>query len=227
MPSLLDRLRLRERFRGIHREAFRRVTHDHLSLWTAANGGSFPADVLIAVRAGDELFNVTGGGIDSPATSFPLWDYSVPAIAAFRKEIGDGFDYPRTWGYPEIYGADTYAVWLHNFHRCRSGISFGGQGCSDPRGPGGPVLSQHDARGAFSEMNDHDGTGQEELARVLDFVHLDPYPVTAKAYGQNITIDMSYCSGLARRYHKPLIPWMQAHMFGGCARTLPRLSGGH
>ena len=197
------------------REAFRRVTHDHLSCWTAANGGFFPSDVLIAVRAGDELFNVTGGGIDSPATSFPLWDYSAPAVAAFRKEIGDGVDYPRTWGYPEIYGVDTYAVWLHNFHRAAAEYLAAAKGVLTREAPGCRLFRNTTRAGAFSEMNDHDGTGQEELARVLDFVHLDPYPVTAKSYGQTIMIDMSYCSGLARRYHKPLIPWMQAHMFGG------------
>jgi hypothetical protein len=65
----------------------------------------------------------------------------------------------------------------------------------------------------FDPANDHDGSGQELLAKHLDVVHLDPYPVHAAGYSPVIPRDMSYCAGLARRYGRPLIPWMQAHVY--------------
>ena len=49
----------------------------------------------------------------------------------------------------------------------------------------------------------------------LDIVHLDPYPVNARGYSSVIPRDMSYCAGLARRYGRLLVPWMQAHTYGG------------
>ena len=67
--------------------------------------------------------------------------------------------------------------------------------------------------GAWSESNDRDGSGQELLARELDFLHLDPYPVAGGYNAEQIPCDMGYISGLARRYGKPLIPWMQAHAY--------------
>jgi hypothetical protein len=68
--------------------------------------------------------------------------------------------------------------------------------------------------GVFDLANDHDGSGQELLTRNLDIVHLDPYPVHGKTYEAVIPRDMSYCAGLARRYQRLLIPWMQAHTYG-------------
>jgi len=67
--------------------------------------------------------------------------------------------------------------------------------------------------GVFTKQNDHDGTGPELLTRVFDLVHLDPYPVTVNGYLPLIPRDMSYYAGLARRYNKPLLPWMQAHSY--------------
>lgn len=66
---------------------------------------------------------------------------------------------------------------------------------------------------AWSEQNDHDGSGQELLARELDFIHIDPYPVGRTYNNQAIPFDMGYMSGIARRYGKPLVPWMQAHSY--------------
>jgi hypothetical protein len=67
--------------------------------------------------------------------------------------------------------------------------------------------------GVFHPANDHDGSGQELLTKNLDVVHLDPYPVKARGYSDVIPRDMSYSAGLARRYDRLLIPWMQAHTY--------------
>jgi len=66
---------------------------------------------------------------------------------------------------------------------------------------------------AWSEQNDHDGSGQELLARELDFVHIDPYPVAKTYLEERIPFDMGYMSGFARRFGKPIIPWMQGHAY--------------
>ena len=46
-------------------------------------------------------------------------------------------------------------------------------------------------------------------------VHYDPYPVRGSGYATVIPQDMSYGAGLARRYERLLLPWMQAHTYGG------------
>ena len=66
-----------------------------LDRWRKANGGTFPADVVIAVRLGDEIFNATSF-LNGPAVSFPLWDYSASARDAFAKATPEGVTYPRT-----------------------------------------------------------------------------------------------------------------------------------
>jgi hypothetical protein len=77
--------------------------------------------------------------------------------------------------------------------------------------------------GVFELPNDRDGSGQELLTANLDIVHLDPYPVSRGEYRPVIPRDMSYCGGLARRYGKPLVPWMQAHSYvpGGLTDVTP------
>jgi hypothetical protein len=75
--------------------------------------------------------------------------------------------------------------------------------------------------GIFDLSNNLDGSGQELLTQNLDIVHLDPYPVVGGEYTQAIPRDMSYCSGLARRYNKPLVPWMQAHVYGKLQHVTP------
>jgi hypothetical protein len=65
----------------------------------------------------------------------------------------------------------------------------------------------------FHPSNDFDGSGQELLTRNLDIVHFDPYPVSSVGYKPVIPRDMSYGAGLARRYGRLLIPWMQAHTY--------------
>ena len=53
--------------------------------WVIANGGTFPKDDIIAIRFGDECFNLTGW-IDCPAASFPIWGFSPSGRAAFARE---------------------------------------------------------------------------------------------------------------------------------------------
>lgn len=197
------------------RQALRLHVRKTLEPWIVANGGRFPSDVVPAVRFGDECFFVTGH-LNSPACSYPLWDYSQPAIAAFRRRAGK-IEHPRTWGCPEIYGKDAYAWWLYTLHESCAQL------CGIVReevarmAPGLLVFRNQTRVGVFSLANDHDGTGQELLTRNLDIVHLDPYPASGQGYDAVIPRDMSYCGGLARRYGRPLVPWMQAHIYGGPA----------
>ncbi|MCX7047670.1 MAG: hypothetical protein NTX50_19570 [Candidatus Sumerlaeota bacterium] len=194
-------------------QALRAAVRKTLAIWNEANGGRFPLDVVLAGRFGDECFYITGH-TGAPVVSYPLWDYSEPSIAAFRAHAGE-IEYPRTWGFPEVYGPDTYGWWFYSLH----------EGCAALCGmvrdeiaqvaPGLLLFRNTTRMGVFDLNNDHDGSGQELLTRNLDIVHLDPYPATGSGYGANIPRDMSYCAGLARRYHRLLIPWMQAHTYGG------------
>ena len=184
-----------------------------LDRWRKANGGTFPADVVIAVRLGDEIFNATSF-LNGPAVSFPLWDYSASARDAFAKATPEGVTYPRTWGASEVYGPDACAQFLYLFHKaCADYLKV----AVDDFHAAVPTLQtfRNTTRGGvWSYGNDHDGTGQELLAEVLDFLHLDPYPVHEGGYnGGCIPFDMAYMSGLARRYNKKLVPWLQAHRF--------------
>ena len=200
-------------FSPITRERMRENVKRALATWAEANGGKFPADVVVGLRLGDEIFNATGW-LNCPAASFPLWDFSDSAIAAFRAASPKGVEPPRTWGAPEVYGADACAQSLYLFHKA----------CADYLKPAvdeahkaSPTLLtfRNTTRGdAWSYGNDHDGTGQELLAQVLDAIHLDPYPVGKNGYAnRSIPFDMAYLSGFARRFGKPLLPWMQAHEF--------------
>ncbi len=211
-------------------QAARARVRKALQPWIDANAGRFPTDVVLAARYGDECFHVTGH-LNGPACSYPLWDYSAPAIEAFRRRAGK-VEYPRTWGFPEVYGRDSYAWWLYTLH----------EGCARlcgivrdeiARVAAGLMLFRNTTRmGVFHLSNDHDGSGQELLARNLDIVHLDPYPVGAGGYSACVPRDMSYCAGLARRYGRPLVPWMQAHTYGGpgglqhvSAKDVDRMAG--
>jgi hypothetical protein len=183
-----------------------------VAVWTEANDGAFPADAVPLARYGDECFYVTGH-LNGPAASYPLWDFSAPTVDAFRAHAG-AVEYPRTWGYPEIYGEAAYAWWMYTLH----------EGCANlcqvirdeiaREAPGLRVFRNTTRMWAFDQINDHDGSGQDLLAQHLDVVHLDPYPVQKAAYLDVLVRDMSYCAGLARRHQKPLVPWLQAHVYG-------------
>jgi len=120
---------------------------------------------------------------------------------------------PRTWGYPEIYGAEAYGIALYSYHKACAELTRAFVEGVHSVEPTLKVFRNTTRGDAWSEGNDHDGSGQELLAHELDFIHLDPYPVSGRYNSQTIPFDMGYLSGLARRYRKPLVPWMQAHSY--------------
>jgi hypothetical protein len=198
------------------RQALRTIVREELRKWSDGNGGRFPGDVVTAARFGDECFYITGRtrGPNTAAVGYPLWEYSQPSVHAFRKHAG-AIEYPRTWGFPEIYGEAAYGWWMYTLHEqtaALAGIIREEFAMSAP----GLLLFRNTTRaGIFEHPNDRDGSGQELLTRNLDIVHLDPYPIGSAGHyiAAVIPRDMSYCSGLARRYRKPLVPWMQAHVY--------------
>ena len=194
-------------------EALRISVRKELTKWENANDGLFPLDVVVAARVGDECFYLTGHSDSrSAAVSYPLWEYSEPSIQAYQKNAGQ-LAYPRCWGFPEIYGEAAYGWWLHNLHELTANLMGVVHDEISQTAPGLKLFRNTTRAGIFSLSNNFDGSGQELLTRQLDIVHLDPYPVTANGYTTVIPRDMSYCAGLARRYNKPLIPWMQAHVY--------------
>ena len=196
------------------REALQADVRRRFKMWTDANGGTFPFEQFVGVRYGDECFNMTFH-TGAPFLSFPLWDMSEPGLAAFRKVAGDGVEHPRTWGYPEIYGEDAYACFLYAYHKSCAELAQVVRDEVKKVSPDLLVFRNTTRNRIFALSNEHDGTGQELLAQVFDFLHLDPYPVSGGGYSNVIPMDMGYMAGLARRYKKPLIPWMQAHVYGG------------
>ena len=203
------------------RKAARESGSWRASQWAIVNGGTFPKDDIIAIRFGDECFNTTGW-VDCRAGSFPLWGFSPSGRAAFAA-AAPGLVQPRTWGFPEIYGAEAYGHSLYVFHKASAELVRAFVEGVRSVSPTLKVFRNTTRGGAWDESNDHDGSGQELLTRELDFVHLDPYPLTKKYDAERIPLDMGYMSGLARRYGKPLIPWMQAHAYapGGLANVTP------
>ena len=212
-------------FSGHTRAAARRNGEWRANQWRIVNGGTFPQDDIIAMRFGDECFNLTGW-VDCSAASFPLWGFSPSGRAAFMRECrhqDGGAPYgeppsrrlvqPRTWGYPEIYGAEAYGIALYSYHKSCAELTRAFAEGVHSVAPTLKVFRNTTRGDAWSEGNDHDGSGQELLARELDFIHLDPYPVGGRYNSQSIPFDMGYLSGFARRYRKPLVPWMQAHSY--------------
>ena len=196
------------------RRAVRADVRRRFDMWSEVNGGTFPSNDVVAVRFGDECFNETTF-LGAPYVNYPLYDYSKWGMEAFRSLAGTDIEYPRTWGYPEVYGTDAYACWMYAYHKACAELTREVVDEVHKLVPGVKVFRNTTRSSVFSLSNDRDGTGQELLARELDIVHLDPYPVTAKVMSRSIPSDMSYCAGLARRYGRPLMPWMQAHRFGG------------
>lgn len=205
------------------RQALRIAVQKELRKWSDANGGSFPGDVVMAARFGDECFYTTGHSRNKGAAmvNYPLWEYSAPSIQVFRKHAGS-IEYPRTWGFPEIYGDDAYGWWMYSLHEQTAALAGIVREEIAKTAPGLLVFRNTTRNGVFDLSNDHDGSGQELLARNLDIVHLDPYPVSSGRYNATtIPRDMSYSAGLARRYHRLLIPWMQAHIYGDLQHVTP------
>jgi len=204
------------------KQALQKVVQKELAKWTEANNGRFPSDVVAALRYGDECFYITGHSQTngSAAVNYPLWDFSAPTIQAFQKHAGKA-EYPRTWGFPEIYGEDVYGWWMYNLHEQLAALVGTAREEIAKVAPGLKVFRNTTRMGIFDFSNNLDGSGQELLTQNLDIVHLDPYPVVGGEYTDAILRDMSYCSGLARRYNKPLVPWMQAHVYGKLQHVSP------
>lgn len=194
------------------RAAARRTGEWRINQWRLVNGGMFPTNEIIAIRFGDECFNLTGH-LNHRACSFPIWGFSESGRRAFAEAAPAGLVQPRTWGYPEIYGAEAYGVALYAYHKaCAELVRAFAKGVHSIA-PSVMVIRNTTRGGVWDESNDHDGSGQELLARELDLIHLDPYPVGKSYNAQTIPFDMGYMSGLARRYNKPLLPWLQAHSY--------------
>lgn len=193
-----------------------------LGIWKEANGGIFPDDVLIGLRFGDEPFYLTGHlGSNTPSVNYPLWDFSDTAIKRFNILCGGNIDYPRTWGYPEIYGEEAYSAWMYNLHKTCAEITGIAQQEAKKFSPSIIVFRNTTRHGVFALTNDHDGSNCEMLLQNLDIAHIDPYPVSTTGYNPVIPRDMSYYGGIARRYNKPIVPWMQAHSYVGLNHVSP------
>ena len=203
------------------KQALQKGVQKELNKWKEANNGTFPLDVVAAARIGDECFYISGHSHSAGATavSYPLWEYSEPMIQAFHQHAGE-IEYPRTWGFPEIYGEQSYSWWMYNLHEKTAGLIGLAHDEIAKTAPGLKLFRNTTRMGIFDVSNNFDGTGQELLTRNLDIVHLDPYPVGA-GYSEAIPRDMSYCAGLARRYNRLLIPWMQAHVYGQLQHVTP------
>lgn len=204
------------------KQALQKVVQKELAKWTEANNGNFPSDVVVAVRYGDECFYITGHSQTngSAAVNYPLWDFSAPTVQAFQKHAGKT-EYPRTWGFPEIYGEEAYGWWMYNLHEQLANLVGSVRKEIARIAPDLKVFRNTTRMGIFDLSNNLDGSGQELLTQNLDIVHLDPYPVVGGEYTEAIPRDMSYCSGLARRYNKSLVPWMQAHVYAKLQHVTP------
>ena len=203
--------------------AWERYIENRVKYWRDVGGGTFPRDVIKAMRVGDETFNWTAR-LDSPAESMPFWDFSAPAVAAYERRTGGRWNYPRTVGCPEIYGEEACGAWLYNWHRACAVLVARAVRKVHSLLPG-MLCMRNTTRGwTCCWENDWDGTGQELLMRALDAGFLDPYPVLTggKYFNALIPMDTEYIAGLARRYgNKPLIPWTQAHKFPGMDHPAP------
>lgn len=193
---------------------------DVIAAWKKSCGGLFPSDVIIAARIGDEVFNHTGMLDTGGVVSLPLWGFSEPGREAIERAMKPGETYPRTFGFPEIYGPEASARYLETYHRACAETA---RAAVDVFHSVGVKCFRNTTRGGpWYYGNDHDGTGQEMLAQVFDYLHLDPYPVCGEKYAQwVIPTDLQYMKGLSRRYGKPIINWMQAHAFGSGGLTHP------
>ncbi len=195
------------------KEALRREVKEKVNKLKEINGGEFPHDQVIIARFGDECFHITGH-LNSEECSYPLWDYSQMAIEKF-KELRPDDEYPRTWGFPEIYGPDAYGDWMYLLHKGCAELCDVVREAFRNEGTDVQVFRNITRMNVFNVTNYRDGTGLEMLVKQLDITHLDPYPCGGpdNYHKEVIPQDMGYISGLARRYNKDVIPWLQAHSY--------------
>ena len=135
--------------------------------WVRVNGGTFPKDDIIAIRFGDECFNLTGW-VDCPAASFPLWGFSPSGRAAFAREGRNSLRpliQPRTWGYSEIYGTEAYGIALYSYHKACAELTRAFAEGVHSVAPSLKVFRNTTRGDAWSEGNDHDGSPARNCLR--------------------------------------------------------------
>ena len=194
-------------------EGFCAQIKQEIARWTEANGGTFPSDVVMGIRLGDEDFLQTvPNGPANPAQSMPLWDYSDDAIADFERLNPDD-TYPRHWTYREAFGERAYADWMWSLHRACAGLLRAAKDALCQERLGALRTYRNLTRcNSFYVGNDHGGMSLDMAAREIDIVSADPYPASDRGFNDgSIPGDMGYVAGLARRHGKELMPWMQGH----------------
>ncbi len=194
-------------------EGLRAQLRYEIGRWAEANGGEFPADIVMGVRIGDEDFLQTvPNGPANPAQSMPLWDYSDDAITAFKRLNPDD-TYPRHWTFREAFGERAYADWMWSCHRACANLLRTAKDTLHQEGLESLRIYRNLTRcNTFYVGNDHGGIGLDMCAREMDIVSADPYPASDRGYNDSsIPRDVSYVAGLARRHRKELMPWMQGH----------------
>ena len=194
-------------------DGFRAQIKYEIAQWTEANGGTFPSDVVMGIRLGDEDFLQTvPNGPANPAQSMPLWDYSDDAIADFEHLNRDD-TFPRHWGYREAFGERAYADWMWSLHRACARLLRVAKETLCEEGLEELKTYRNLTRcNSFYVGNDHGGMSLDMAAHEIDIVSADPYPASDRGFnGDSIPGDMGYVAGLARRHGKELMPWMQGH----------------
>ncbi len=194
-------------------EGLRAQLRYEIGRWAEANGGEFPADIVMGIRVGDEDFLQTvPNGPANPAQSMPLWEYSDEAIAAFKRLNTDD-TYPRHWTYQQAFGERAYADWMWSYHRACADLLRVAKDTLCQEGIESLRIYRNLTRcNTFYVGNDHGGMGLDMCAREMDIVSADPYPASDRGYNDSsIPRDMGYVAGLARRHEKELMPWMQGH----------------
>jgi hypothetical protein len=206
-------------FSGGFTRQLKKETHKVIDAWKAVNNGAFPSEI-VAVRYGDECFHISGH-MNSDACSYPMWDFSESAISHFQKTTG--LEQPRGVGWTDMFGHEAYAQWMYNFHEAAAqSVQIVKKTLKEEGIRNLPVFRNTTRMNVFDVMNDWDGSGQELLAKQLDIIHYDPYPVNDKGYDEKtIPLDMSYAEGLGNRLKKPIIPWMQAHVYSNLQHPKP------
>ncbi len=179
--------------------------------WKEINGGKFPKEIEI-VRFGDECFHVSGH-MNCKACSYPMWDFSEAGLEDYKAMTS--LEYPRGKTFIDFYGREAYAIWLYNYHKTMADlVDIVKDGFSDAGAENILVYRNITRFNTYHTLNDIDGSGLDLLSRKLDIVHIDPYPINANGYlNEVIPGDMAYVAGLAYKYQKPLMPWLQAHQY--------------
>lgn len=209
------------------RAAAARMIRQTLERFTRENSGTFPNDVIRALRYGDECF-LWSGSANSPKCSIPLYDYSDSGMASYRK-LNGADEYPRAWGFPEVFGVNAYRDWLYAYHTAVAELVKAVVTEAHKFAPRLLVFrntTRFNPTPFATLANDHDGNSTQLLAQQFDMINADPYPVTSDGSGGNtapdraprpgyiesiIPLEVAYWSGLVRRFGKKLVPWMQAH----------------